>query len=357
MKGRVLPFMLLTASLITGGCGSIGPRTITHDRIDYSDAVGDSWKTQMLLNVVKLRYMDLPIFVDVAQIVGGYTLQTQVTVGGTVSTEKAVQGNFFNAAGAAQYTDRPTITYSPLTGDKFLRALMTPIEPKAVFSMLESGYAADFVLGMTLESLNGVNNRSIAAGTLREADPRFIKALQLLREIQTTGAFGVRVEQTPDKQQSVVFFFRGEGEVPPEIDAKTVEVRKLLQLEANNRRYKLVYSPARGVKGELGVGTRSVLQVMQALASYVDVPPEHVKERRALPSLEPDTGNPGAIRIYSGPKKPTDAFATITYQGRWFWVDERDWRTKRALSVVMLLFTLANTGGNEPLPVLTIQAS
>ncbi|HEY2585364.1 MAG TPA: hypothetical protein VGI81_06325 [Tepidisphaeraceae bacterium] len=357
MKRRILSSVFLATVLMASGCGSIGPRTINHDRIDYSDAVGDSWKAQMLLNVVKLRYMDLPIFVDVAQIVSGYTLQTQVTVGGTVSSEKAIQGNFFNAAGAAQYTDRPTITYSPLTGDKFLRALMTPIEPKAVFSMLESGYAADFVLGMTLESLNGVNNRSVAAGALREADPRFVKALQLLREIQTSGAFGVRVEQSPDKLQDVVFFFRGEGEVPPEIDAKTRQIRELLHLEANDRRYKLVYSPARGSKGELGVGTRSVLQIMQAMASFVDVPAEDIKERRAIPSLEHDAGNPGAIRIHSGPKRPTDAFAVITYQGRWFWVDDRDWRTKRALSVVMLLFTLANTGGAESLPVITIPAS
>ena len=42
-------------------------------------------------------------------------------------------------------------------------------------------------------------------------------------------------------------------------------------------------------------------------------------------------GNPAAIRIYSGPKKPHDAFAAISYQGIWFWVDERDWQTKRAI--------------------------
>ncbi len=350
------PSLLLTVVvLLASGCGSIGPQTLNHDRMNYSDAVGDSWKAQTLLNVVKLRYMDLPIFVDVAQIVGGYTLQTQVNIGGTVS-DKAGQGNFLNAGGAAQYPDRPTITYTPLTGDKFLRALMTPIPPKAVFSMLESGYASDFVLGITLESLNGVNNRSVIAGTLREADPRFTQALKLLREVQATGAFGTRVETTPDKQENVVFFFRGEGEIPPDIDAKTAQIRKLLNLEPNDRRYTLVPSPARGKKGELAVGSRSVLQVMQAMASYVDVPPEHVKDHRATPSLERDADTPGAVHIYSGPNKPSTAFAAVTYQGQWFWVDERDWKTKRAISVVMLLFTLANTGGTESLPVITIPA-
>ena len=348
--------LITVIALLASGCGSIGPQTINHDRMEYSDAVGDSWKAQTLLNVVKLRYMDLPIFVDVAQIVGGYTLQTQVNIGGTVSSEKAVQGNFLNAGGAAQYTDRPTITYTPLTGDRFLRALMTPIPPKAVFSMLESGYAADFVLGMTLESLNGVNNRSVVAGTLREADPRFVEAVKMLRELQATGAFGTRVESTGNKQENVVFFFRGEGEIPPEIEAKTAHIRELLNLEANNRRYALVQSPARGAKGELGVGTRSVLQVMMAFASYVEVPAEHLQDRSAIPSLEPDAGNPAAIHIYSGKQKPARAFTSVNYQGRWFWIDERDWKTKRAISVVMLLFTLANTGGTESLPVITIPA-
>jgi hypothetical protein len=57
-----------------------------------------------------------------------------------------------------RYTDRPTITYTPLTGDKFLRGLMTPIQPSSVFFLLQSGYAADFVMALSVESLNGLRN-------------------------------------------------------------------------------------------------------------------------------------------------------------------------------------------------------
>ena len=56
-------------------------------------------------------------------------------------------------------------------------------DPKNVFFLLQSGYAADFILGMAVESLNGVRNRSTAGGAVREADPDFLRALELLREV------------------------------------------------------------------------------------------------------------------------------------------------------------------------------
>ena len=86
-----------------------------------------------------------------------------------------------------------------MTGEKFLRGLITPIDPKNIFFMLQSGYAADFILGLTVESLNGVRNRSTAAGAMREADPEFVRALELLREVQAAGAVGMRVEEDKAK--------------------------------------------------------------------------------------------------------------------------------------------------------------
>ena len=45
---------------------SIGPATVPHDRIYYATAIGDSWKAQPLLNIVKLRCADMPVFLEVA---------------------------------------------------------------------------------------------------------------------------------------------------------------------------------------------------------------------------------------------------------------------------------------------------
>jgi len=141
---------LLASVLVLAGCAHLGPGTVAVDRFDYSTAIADSWKQQTLLNIVKLRYMDLPVFVEVASIVAGYSMQSGVSFNGVYSSEKAIQGNYLSAGGQAVYTDRPTITYVPLTGEKFLRGMMSPIDPKNIFFMVQSGYAADFVLALTV---------------------------------------------------------------------------------------------------------------------------------------------------------------------------------------------------------------
>ena len=339
------------------GCAHLGPKTVAVDRYDYSVAIADSWKRQTLLNIVKLRYVDLPVFVDVASVVAGYSLQTGVNVGGTLSSAKGVQGDFATAGAQAIYTDRPTTTYVPMTGEKFLRGLITPIDPKNIFFMLQTGYAADFILALTVESLNGVRNRSITAGVVREADPEFPRALQLIREVQGSGAFGMRVEETKPKGPAAVLFFRHE-DVPADVLEKLVEIRRVLKLPPDQQKFTLTYSPVRGGEGELAVNSRSMLQILSAFASYVDVPKAHLDEHRAVPvsGATPPGSAQDVARIHSGREQPADAYAAVFYRGYWFWVDDGDWQTKRALSAVMFFFTLGETGGTDKLPQVTIPA-
>jgi hypothetical protein len=343
--------------LLLTGCTHLGPKTVTVDRFDYSTAIADSWKQQTLLNIVKLRYMDLPVFVDVSSIVSGYSMQTGVSLNGTISSPGAVQGDFLAAGGQAIYTDRPTITYVPLTGEKFLRGLITPIDPKHIFAMLQSGYAADFILALTVEGLNGVRNRSVTGSGMREADPEFLRVLELLRQVQAAGAVGMRVETDPARGATAVLFFRRD-DVPADIVQKTLEIRRLLKLSAEPQKFTLAYSPVRGAENELTVNSRSMLQIMGAFSSYLDVPAAHLKDRSAVPAFENQTpeSRKDSVRIHSGKTKPAHAFAAVQYRDHWFWIDEGDWQTKRALTAVMFFFTLAETGDTGKLPLITIPA-
>jgi hypothetical protein len=133
-----MPWRLAAAVLasMVAACTSIGPSTVPYDRIDYGTAIGNSWKEQTLLNIVKLRYVDMPIFLEVAQVIAGYQLQS--AIGGSFTAGNFTAGIIgpFTATGTANaagtYTDRPTVIYQPLTGVDFLKRLMTPIPPSSV---------------------------------------------------------------------------------------------------------------------------------------------------------------------------------------------------------------------------------
>ena len=352
-----LAALLASALAMTTGCHHFGPKSVMVDRFDYSTAIADSWKQQTLLNIVKLRYMDLPVFLDVASVVSGYSMQTGVNINGTLSSRNAVQGDFASIGGQAIFTDRPTITYVPTTGDKFLRGLITPIDPKNIFFLLQSGYCADFILGLAVESLNGVRNRSTAGGAVREADPEFLRALALLREVQTAGGFGMRVEEDKVKGSTAVIFFRRD-DVSTGVTEKVREIKRLLNLAVDQQKFTLIFSPMPGEENELAVNSRSMLQIMQAFASHVNIPNAHLQDRSAWPTLDnaPATDGQTRVQIHSGKEKPLSAFAAVRYRDYWFWVDNGDLQTKRALTVVMFFFTLSEGGGDGRLPLITIPA-
>src|SRR5277367_6950458 len=104
-KQQLLPFVAGTLMLVLTGCQSIGPHTVATDRFDYSPAIADSWKQQTLLNIVKLRYLDLPVFVDVSSVVAGYSLQTGISAGGSFPANGNFGGTTATVGGSAVYTD------------------------------------------------------------------------------------------------------------------------------------------------------------------------------------------------------------------------------------------------------------
>jgi hypothetical protein len=350
--------LLFTLIIALAGCASMGARRIEPDRAAFTNAISDSWKSQMLLNIVKIRYNDSPVFLDVASVISSYAMEEQVNFG--FNWSQAAVANFQNVGGYGRYTDRPTITYSPLMGEKFARSLMTPIPPPAILSLMQAGYRADMVLRVAVNAVNGVRNRYGGGGRLRKADAEYFQLTEKLREVQNSGAMGMRVNRSPVPGSTGGTVMILKGKVPQDVEQERGVIRQILGLDKNADEFSVAYGSVAQNDHEIAILSRSVLEILIDLASYIDVPAVHIEEKRVVASFIDETGAgqpvPPLIRVHSSLSKPDDALVAVPYRGYWFWIDDRDIPSKAMFSFLMYIFTLTETGGKDSTPIITIPA-
>lgn len=361
-KGKILrarAFPLTLALIVLAGCSHIGPQTVPRDRFDYNTAIADSWKEQTLLNIVKLRYADMPLFVEVASVVSGYTLERSANLGGTVSSESAVQGDFLSLGAAGKYTDRPTITYTPITGEKFNQSFMRPFPPNLFLFLIESGWPTEMVFPIVVEAVNGLRSHRAAGKHARMGDPGYYRTISLLQQLQDSGHMSMRVLREKDQRETAVIFLYRQN-LPPEIIETLKELEELLGLRADSNELKVRYGNIPKTDDELALQTRSMLQMMIALATQIDVPAKHVEGGLTIPSIglrgSEEIGVQRLIKVHSTPDKPERAFVSVKYKDYWFWIDDGDFYSKRVFTFMMILFSLTERGGKESLPLITIPA-
>jgi len=346
--------------IVLAGCSSIGPVSVPRDRIDYASAIADSWKQQTLLNVVRLRYGDAPTFMDVSSVIASYAFIGNLNAGADVNIgvpggSTTLPDAVGSVGGSATYLDRPTLSYTPLTGDKFTRSLLRPIPPTAIFQLIAAGYPADFMLQVTVRALNGVYNRSNAGGAVRPADPDFYPLLDAVRRIQLSGALSLRVEKRgPDDTGLMVI----SGQQSPEVQRDIEFVRRVLNLTAGDGQTVLSYGAVQSGPNELAVLSRSMIEILRELAAHIEAPSEHATTGRTFANVElgadAQPRDRPIVRIHAGTAAPEGSFAAVLYQGTWYWIDDGDYDSKNAFTSLLLFFALAETGVQAQAPVLTL---
>ena len=337
-----------------------GPDMVPRYQFDYAAAIGDAKKQQILMNIVKLRYAEWPVFLEIHQVVAGYNWEQ-------TGSAKVSLRRMFNAAErddaelgyVGRFVERPTITYAPLGGESFVRNILTPARPESLLSLIQSGWPVDRLFQMMVQSVNGKRNRHVIYGTDYPADPAFISFVNLLKKIHLANAISIRVRQTEGKGKVNKLNFRAnllDSETKQELD----EMKAMLGLNPDVDTYHIIWDSISEDPNTIAIQTRSVIQVMVAMALYVELSLEEIKKGdvMSLKSTQKDDAAdlPPLMRIHSGSGTPKDAFVAVRYHNRSFWIDFHDWNSKISLAYLTLLLTVTESGEMKG-PQLTISTN
>src|SRR5262245_23581603 len=166
----------LCAGLISGlvavlgsGCATgLGPRALRSERPDYNQQIVRSADAELLLNLVRLRYNESPLFLELGSVVAQYGYDAALNAGGTFGG-----GNDSGTLGTAlAYSEKPTVTYTPLAGEEFATRMLTPIPLESLLLFAQSGWSAERLMLVAVQQINDVVNAPTAGGPTPAVKPR-----------------------------------------------------------------------------------------------------------------------------------------------------------------------------------------
>ena len=352
--GLRAPLLLAVPLAVLPGCASQGPGRMPPDSFNYNKAIGQASNEQMLLNLVRLRYREIPVFLAVASVLTQYIYAGTVSVDGSYG--RSLGAPLWSAGGRATYrfVERPTITYAPLTGDDFAEQLMAPIPSEMVFSLLNSGWDPDQLLIMCMYRLNDYLNvafdaRPETVARIREFRTVATKFIELARR----GAIEVqRHEDGETMERYVVFDVRADPETQGLID----DLKKDLDLDPDHTAYRITERIMGRKPDELTVRVRSILELMGFLSQGIGIPPAHREQNRAAPPFHTpeDIQSLIPLHVSAQVERPEGAFVAIQYHDHWFYIPHTDHISKQAFSLLAYLYQMQAPQAPTAGPLLTV---
>ena len=243
------------------------------------------------------------------------------------------------------FSDRPTVTYTPIKGD-FARVMLTPIPPSELFAMLTTGAPAELTLGLAVQSINGLHNWTADAQGEPNVDPEFAEARAAQARARRCRGLPFRYAGGP--RTAYLLLEEQEG-VPLEPRAR--RLLDLLHLDPGVRSFPIRFGFGRAEPSEIGIYTRSLIEILSNLAAQVEVPEDNVDAGRTYPTqLRPEEF--GVLpRLAVSARGVTPRAVRRRGVPRHLVLDRRSrLRIKRVFSTLMLLLNLVDKSAEGQLP-------
>ena len=153
-------FLFIAAAVILiSGCAAQGAKRVPRDRFDYNAAIAQSTREQMLMNIVRSRYLEVPVFLTVSSVLTQYEYEHSAGIGAILEFG---DGTTDRGTGQAnlRFSERPTITYLPVEGQEFSAHLLSDIPSELFFAAAQAGWPIDVFMRIGIQRLGTVENMS-----------------------------------------------------------------------------------------------------------------------------------------------------------------------------------------------------
>lgn len=348
----------LAAVALSTGCATrpFGPRAVTPARLGYNEAIARSADEQLLLNIVRLRYRDNPVFLDVASVLAQFGRNASANASLRLASPGGVHEG--SAGLSATMSENPVITLSPLRGEEFARRMMAPISGNELVALAFSGWSIERLLLCCVQELHGHRNAISASGPTPELAPEFEefqRTARALRHFQSSEMLSLRL----DEGGGVVLDFEtfGSDIDPGQLDA----LREIFDVPPDAMKLRLVAPTEKPESGSVPFIGRSLLGVLYFLSQAVEVPTEHeargwvtVTRNRDGSRFDWSRVLGSVFRVQSGAEPPAEGALRVRYRGTWFWIPDDDLDSKSTLSLVTLLLTLKSGDPKGGTPLIAI---
>ncbi len=347
--------ILLILLLFLPGCLTTGPRVLKSARVNYNLALQQSCNEQMLLNLVRLRYRDNPVFLEINSISTQYSLTGGISAGATL---KEAEPDFYSAGLNLSYAEKPTITYVPLQGEKFVERLFSPIPVEHLVLLYHSGWNVARIFRLCVQQLNELKNAPSASGPTPKLKPEyedFYRATKILRFLQQKKLLDF-IYRPGEQPTPGMYLDKGAQNLP-----ETKELLRLLGLRPGRTFYPLTTDFTNKDDVSLRVETRALIGVLFYLSHGVEVPPEDEAAGKVTVTKDREgkrfdwssmLGSIFTVKVSSS--FPKEAAVAVHYRGKWFYIDDSDLESKSTFMFLNQLFALEAGKTKSIMPMLTI---
>ncbi len=375
---------LMLGLVVLTALGCTGPMAIRKTHQHYNEALQRTAKEQLLLNLVRLRYLDIPTIIAAESLTTQFSFDRGANVNGAVI--EGFPANVLDLGFGTSAGETPTVAYRPLRGSEYIKELVTPMQPEDLIRFIESGWSIERVLQIAAQGVNGIPNAPNASGPTPLQAPNyqeFDQLLDLLRELQLQGniELGYVQEQKTISGTALTAQVTSEDLVNAakngfrfeQLDGQfhlvqTVRTPKIRPVEPFDPEQ---FSCLSGMLGcdllaedgaSISIEPRSLMGAMYYVSHAISVPCEHY-EAGLVPVTVDALNQPfdwtqvagNLFRVCVQKHKPKCSYVAVKYRGYWYYIPDDHLSSKATFTFLAALLELQAGGtSSPPPPTLTI---